>query len=194
MAHAVGMVRINRVYTRTGDAGTTALGGGQRVPKDSLRIEAYGTVDELNSVIGVAVASGLDASMRERFHVIQQVLFNLGSDLCILEVDKERLPVPRVEPRHIEQLETWMDEWNGQLEALKSFILPGGDLAAAQLHVARTVCRRAERLVTTLAREEPVGGHVLAYLNRLSDFLFVAARQQAHLSGAGDVLWDSRAY
>lgn len=190
----LGMVHINRVYTRTGDAGMTALGGGQRVPKDSLRIEAYGTVDELNSVIGVAVASGLDASMRERFHVIQQVLFNLGSDLCILEEDKKRLLVPKIEPRHVEQLEVWIDEWNDTLEPLKSFILPGGDLAAAQLHVARTVCRRVERLVNSLAREEEVGDHVIPYLNRLSDFLFVASRHQARLSGAGDMLWDSRAY
>jgi cob(I)alamin adenosyltransferase len=188
------MVRINRVYTRTGDAGTTALGGGQRVPKDSLRIEAYGTVDELNSVIGVAVASGLDPSMRERFHVVQQVLFNLGSDLCILEEDKERLLVPKIEPRHVEQLETWMDEWNETLEPLKSFILPGGDIASAQLHVARTVCRRAERLVISLAREEEVGELVIPYLNRLSDFLFVASRHQSRLSGRGDVLWDSRAF
>ncbi len=188
------MVRINRVYTRTGDAGTTALGGGQRVPKDSLRIEAYGTVDELNSVIGVAVASGLDTTMRERFHVIQQVLFNLGSDLCILEEDKERLLVPKIEPRQVEQLEAWMDEWNETLEPLKSFILPGGDLASAQLHVARTVCRRAERLVISLAREEEVGELVIPYLNRLSDFLFVASRHQSRLSGKGDVLWDSRAY
>lgn len=192
--HAVDMVRINRVYTRTGDAGTTALGGGQRVPKDSLRIEAYGTVDELNSVIGVAVASGLDTTMRERFHVIQQVLFNLGSDLCILEEDKERLLVPKIEPRQVEQLEAWMDEWNETLEPLKSFILPGGDLASAQLHVARTVCRRAERLVISLAREEEVGELVIPYLNRLSDFLFVASRHQSRLSGKGDVLWDSRAY
>lgn len=190
----MGMVRINRVYTRTGDAGTTALGGGQRVPKDSMRIEAYGTVDELNSVIGVAVASGLHASLRTSFFTIQQVLFNLGSDLCILEEDKERLPVPRIEARHVEQLEQWIDAWNEELEPLKSFVLPGGDLAAAQLHVARTVCRRAERLVVALARAEPVGSLVVPYLNRLSDLLFVAARYQAKQSGAGDILWDSRAF
>lgn len=188
------MVHINRVYTRAGDDGTTALGGGQRVRKDSLRIESYGTVDEINSVIGVAVASGLDASMRERFFVVQQVLFNLGSDLCILEEDKQRFAVPGIEGRHVAQLETWMDEWNEQLEPLRSFVLPGGDLCAAQLHVARTVCRRAERLVIALSREEQVGEHVVAYLNRLSDFLFVASRYQAKLSGAGDVLWDSRGY
>jgi len=188
------MVRINRVYTRAGDDGTTALGGGQRVLKDSLRIDAYGTVDELNSVIGVAVAAGLHESLRPAFFVIQQVLFNLGSDLCILEADKERMPVPRIEPRHVEQLEGWIDDWNEQLEPLKSFVLPGGGLAAAQLHVARTVCRRAERLTITLSREEPVGELVIAYLNRLSDLLFVASRYQAKLSGHGDTLWDSRAH
>ncbi len=188
------MVRINRVYTRSGDTGTTSLGGGQRVAKDSLRIDAYGTVDELNSVIGVAIAAGLHDSMRERFHTIQQVLFNLGSDLCILEEDKERFAVPRIEPRHVENLETWMDEWNEELEPLTSFILPGGDMAAAQLHVARTVCRRAERLVIALSREEQVGDQVIPYLNRLSDFLFVASRHQAKLAGIGDILWDSRAF
>jgi cob(I)alamin adenosyltransferase len=188
------MVRINRVYTRAGDTGTTALGGGQRVAKDSLRIDAYGTVDELNSVVGVAIAAGLHDSMRERFHIIQQVLFNLGSDLCILEEDKQRFKVPGIEERHVTDLETWMDEWNEELEPLTSFILPGGDLAAAQLHVARTVCRRAERIVIALSREEQVGPQVIPYLNRLSDFFFVASRRQAKLAGIGDILWDSRAF
>lgn len=188
------MVRINRVYTRAGDTGTTALGGGQRIPKDSLRIEAYGTVDELNSVLGVAIASGIDEAIQPQFLVIQQVLFNLGSDLCIPEEDKKRLPVPRIEPRHVKQLEDWIDAWNEDLEPLTSFILPGGELAAAQLHVARTVCRRAERDTIALSRAEPVGDQVIPYLNRLSDLLFVAARYQAKLSGTGDILWDSRAY
>lgn len=188
------MVRINRVYTRAGDDGTTALGGGQRVPKDSLRIEAYGTVDELNSVIGVAVAAGIHESMRPQLFVIQQVLFNLGSDLCILEEDKRRLQVPRIEHRHVDQLEEWIDGWNETLEPLRSFILPGGDLAAAQLHVARTVCRRAERLTIALSRHEPVGEFVIPYLNRLSDLLFVAARYHAKLTGHGDILWDSHAH
>ncbi|MCC6381116.1 MAG: cob(I)yrinic acid a,c-diamide adenosyltransferase [Dehalococcoidia bacterium] len=188
------MVHINRVYTRAGDDGTTALGGGQRVRKDSLRIESYGTVDELNSVLGVAIASGLHDALRPALFVVQQVLFNVGSDLCILESDKERLAVPRVEPRHVAQLEAWIDEWNERLEPLRSFVLPGGDGAAAHLHVARTVCRRAERLVVALAREEPVGEQIVPYLNRLSDLLFVAARYQAKLSGVGDVLWDSRGF
>lgn len=188
------MVHINRVYTRAGDDGTTALGGGQRIAKDSLRIEAYGTVDELNSAVGVAVAAGLDESLRPQFFVIQQVLFNLGSDLCILQEDKERFAVPGIEQRHIDELEAWMDGWNDTLEPLRSFILPGGDLAAAQLHVARTVCRRAERLTVALARQEAVGVFVVPYLNRLSDLLFVAARMQAKLAHGGDILWDSRGY
>ena len=188
------MVHINRVYTRAGDDGSTALGGGQRVAKDSLRIEAYGTVDELNSVVGVCVSAGLDESMRPPFFIIQQVLFNVGSDLCILEEDKKRFKVPGIEQRHIDQLEGWIDGWNEGLEPLKSFILPGGDVAAAQLHIARTVCRRAERLVIALSREEEVGAFVVPYLNRLSDLLFVASRYQAKLSGAGDILWDSRGY
>ena len=188
------MVRINRVYTRAGDDGTTALGGGQRVAKDSLRIEAFGTVDELNSVIGVAVAAVLHASMREQFFIIQQVLFKLGSDLCILESDKARYSVPGIEPRHIEQLEGWIDAWNEDLEPLTSFILPVGDLATAQLHVARTVCRRAERITIALGRVEPVGTFVVPYLNRLSDLLFVASRYQARASGRADTLWDSRGY
>lgn len=194
MGHPTGMVRINRVYTRAGDDGTTALGGGQRLPKDSPRIEAYGTVDELNSAIGVALALGAAEPIKARLAVVQHVLFNLGADLCILESDKERLPAPRVEARHVEELERWMDDWNAELEPLKSFVLPGGDPAAAQLHVARTVCRRAERRVIALSRQEAVGPYVIPYLNRLGDFLFVAARYQAKLSNTAETLWDSRAY
>lgn len=188
------MVRINRVYTRAGDDGTTALAGGRRVPKESLRIEAYGTVDELNSAIGVAVAAGLVAPLAEPFGVIQQVLFNLGADLASPEADRERRPGPRIEGRHVEQLESWIDGWNEELEPLTSFVLPGGHAAAAHLHLARTICRRAERLVVALSREEAVGSFVGPYLNRLSDLLFVAARLQNHLGGNGDVLWDSRAF
>ncbi len=188
------MVHINRVYTRAGDTGTTALGGGQRVPKDSARIEAYGVVDELNSCIGLAVALGLDASMQPRFFVTQQVLFNLGSDLCFIEEDKQRLQLPGIEQHHVDDLESWIDEWEPEVGPLKSFILPGGDPSAAQLHVARTVCRRAERLVIGLSREEAVGALLIPYHNRLSDFLFVAARYQSKLSGRGDILWDSRGY
>jgi len=194
MADAWKVVRINRVYTGGGDDGTTALVGGKRVRKDDPRIEAYGTIDELNSVIGVAVASGLAEPMRQRFFVLQQVLFNLGTDLATPKETKQTLAIPQIEERHVREIEGWIDEWNEELEPLTSFILPGGDLAAAQLHVARTVCRRAERSMTALSRDDGVSSQALVYVNRLSDFLFVAARYQAKLSGHPEVLWDSRSY
>jgi cob(I)alamin adenosyltransferase len=187
------MPRITKVYTRTGDDGTTALGGGQRVPKDALRIETYGTVDELSSAIGVARAAGLEPRLAAVLERIQNDLFNLGSDLCILEEDKAKHPVPVVEERHVAALEALMDELAGELRPLDNFILPGGTPGAAQLHVARTVCRRAERLVVALARQEPVGPAVVRYLNRLSDALFVMARYENASKGRADVLWDSRA-
>jgi cob(I)alamin adenosyltransferase len=186
------MPRITKVYTRTGDDGTTGLGGGQRVPKDSARIEAYGTVDELSSAIGVAVALGLQPRLAEVLARIQNELFNLGSDLCILEEDKVAMPVPVVEARNVDALERLMDELSEELAPLENFILPGGSPGAAQLHVARTVCRRAERLAIALARLEPVGPFVVRYLNRLSDALFVMARYENLKRGIPDVLWDSR--
>ena len=188
------MVRINRVYTRAGDDGTTALAGGKRVPKESLRIETYGTVDELNSAIGIAVAVGLEEPLAEPFSVIQQVLFNLGAELATPHEPDEEVTGPHVEGRHVDQLEAWIDEWNDGLDPLTSFILPGGDPTAAHLHLARTICRRAERIAFALSREEHVGEFVTPYLNRLSDLLFVAARLQNQLSGHGDVLWDSRKF
>jgi cob(I)alamin adenosyltransferase len=187
------MPRITKVYTRTGDDGTTSLGGGQRVPKDSLRIEAYGTVDELNSQIGVALATGVHATLAEALSTIQNELFHLGSDLCILEDDKARLPVPQIEERHVQALERLMDRLSEELSPLENFILPGGSPGAAQLHVARTICRRAERLVVALAREERVGAFIVRYLNRLSDALFVMARYENKRRGVPDVLWNSRA-
>ncbi|HEX6903168.1 MAG TPA: cob(I)yrinic acid a,c-diamide adenosyltransferase [Thermoanaerobaculia bacterium] len=187
------MPRLTRIYTRTGDDGTTGLGGGQRVAKDSPRIEAYGTVDELSSEIGVALALGLHPRLAEVLTRVQNELFNVGSDLCILEEDKVKMPVPVVEARHVEALERLMDELSTELGSLDNFILPGGSPEAAQLHVARTVCRRAERLCITLAREEPVGAFVVRYLNRLSDALFVMARYENHQRGIPDVLWNSRA-
>jgi cob(I)alamin adenosyltransferase len=187
------MPRITKVYTRTGDDGTTGLGGGQRVPKDSLRIETYGTVDELSSAIGVAVAAGLEPRLTAVLQRIQNDLFNLGSDLCILEDDKARMPVPVVEDRHVAALEALMDELSAELAPLDNFILPGGTIGAAHLHVARTICRRAERQTVALARREPVGPAVVRYLNRLSDALFVMARYENGRKGAGDVLWNSRA-
>jgi cob(I)alamin adenosyltransferase len=187
------MPRITRVYTRTGDDGTTGLGGGQRVPKDSPRIAAYGTVDELSSQIGVAIAAGLDGRLAAALERIQNELFNAGSDLCILEEDKGRMPVPVVEERHVLALERLMDELSEELPALDNFILPGGSPAAAALHVARTVCRRAERLLVALTREEAIGPFTLVYLNRLSDALFVMARYENRKKGVPDILWNSRA-
>ena len=187
------MPRITRVYTRTGDDGTTGLGGGQRVPKDSARIEAYGTVDELSSAIGVAIALGLEPRLAETLARIQNELFNLGSDLCILEEDKVKMPVPVIEERNVDALERLMDELSEELPPLDNFILPGGSPGAAQLHVARTVCRRAERLTIALARLEPVGPFVVKYLNRLSDALFVMSRYESAKRGIPDILWDSRA-
>jgi cob(I)alamin adenosyltransferase len=187
------MPRITKVYTRTGDEGTTGLGGGQRVAKDSLRIETYGTVDELSSVIGAAVAAGLDVQLAAALQTIQNELFHLGSDLCILEEDKQRWQVPQIEPRHVEALETLMDELTEAVGPLANFILPGGSAGAAMLHVARTVCRRAERCLVALAREEAVGAQTVPYLNRLSDALFVMARYENLQRGVPDILWDSRA-
>ena len=187
------MPRITKVYTRTGDAGTTALGGGQRVAKDAPRIEAYGTVDELNSVLGLAVAEGLDGEIVALLATVQNDLFHLGSDLCILEEDKETMPVPRIEKRQVETLEQAIDRMTVQLPPLDNFILPGGSPGAARLHLARTLCRRAERRVVTLAVEEAIGDWVLRYLNRLSDLLFVMARYENRARGVEDVLWDSRA-
>lgn len=186
------MPRITRVYTRTGDEGLTGLGGGQRVRKDSLRIETYGTVDELSSTIGVALAVGLTDRLVPSLSTIQNELFHLGSDLCVLEADKKEMPVPGIELRHVEALEKLMDELSRELDPLENFILPGGSEGAAQLHVARCVCRRAERLAVTLGRSEPVGGQVVRYLNRLSDALFVMARYENLKRGGKDITWDSR--
>lgn len=187
------MPRITKVYTRTGDDGTTGLGGGQRVGKDTLRIEAYGTVDEANSAIGLARAFGLTGDIDTALSTIQNELFHLGSDLCILEEDKARRPVPRIEPHHVEALEALMDRLSEDLPPLENFVLPGGTLGAAQLHVARTVCRRAERAAVALSRQEAIGPAVVLYLNRLSDALFVMARYENRKRGTTDVLWNSRA-
>ena len=187
------MPRITKVYTRTGDDGTTSLGDGERVRKDSPRIEAYGTVDELNSAIGVALAAGLDPAVAAPLSRIQNELFHLGADLCVREEAKEARPVPRIEGRHVDALEALMDSLSETLPPLENFVLPGGSAGAAHLHLARTICRRAERLVLALSRHEPVGTDTVRYLNRLSDALFVLARAENARRGVPDVLWDSRA-
>ncbi len=187
------MPRITKVYTRTGDDGTTGLGTAARVSKTSLRIRAYGTVDELNAQLGVVLTAGLAEQLVGPVRRIQNELFHLGADLCVPEADKASHPGPRIEARHVAALETLIDELEARLGALANFILPGGSPAGAQLHVARTVCRRAERVVVRLAQKEPIGPQVIPYLNRLSDALFVLGRAQNRYAGAADPLWDSRA-
>lgn len=187
------MPRLTKLYTRKGDDGSTALGGGQRVSKESLRVTAYGTVDELNAAIGVALAHGLSGRLADELGKIQNELFHLGSDLCFLEEDKAGFDLPQIEPRHVQKLEKLIDEMTEQLGPLQNFILPGGSVGAANLHLARTICRRAERDVITLAHEENIGDHVIAYLNRLSDALFIMARYENQANEVAEPLWDSHA-
>ena len=183
------MVRLNRIYTRTGDDGTTGLGDGTRLSKHDLRIEAYGTVDELSSQLGVVLASGADelGTLEEPLRAVQNDLFDVGADLCVPGASGERL---RIRPSYVLALEQVIDRYNERLAPLTSFVLPGGRPLAARLHVARTVCRRAERLVSELLAREGAGVNpeVLRYLNRLSDLLFVLARV-ANDEGRADVLW-----
>jgi cob(I)alamin adenosyltransferase len=187
------MPRLTKLYTRKGDEGETSLGGGQRVAKDSTRVAAYGTVDELNAHLGAVLAHDLSPRLDGELRRIQNELFHLGSDLCFLEEDKAEHTLPQIEARHIGQLEQTIDELLQVVGPLQNFILPGGSAGAAGLHVARTVCRRAERAVVTLARDEIIGAHVLHYLNRLSDLLYVMARYENKQRGVTEPLWDSRA-
>lgn len=187
------MPRITRVTTKTGDGGETALATGRRLPKDHPRIEAYGTVDELSSVLGVALAGALDDDVAAVLSAVQNELFHLGAELATPAEGDEPRPGPRIEPRHVERLEAAQDRWLEELPALTNFVLPGGTPAAAELHVARTVCRRAERRLVTLAAEEAVSAEAIRYLNRLSDVLFTAARWENHRGGVDEPVWDSRA-
>jgi cob(I)alamin adenosyltransferase len=175
--------RLSKIYTRTGDDGTTGLGDGTRVPKDSVRVEAYGTVDELNSAVGVLLAvPGLPPAISACLTEVQQQLFDLGGELCI--------PGHRaISASQVTQLEQALDAFNDPLPPLKEFILPGGGPAAAACHLARTIARRAERRVWTLARAEAVSPEVAKYLNRLSDLLFVLARVLARHETGAEVLW-----
>lgn len=185
------MVKLNRIYTRTGDDGTTGLGDGTRVAKFSLRVEAYGTVDETNAAIGLARLSTAGSDLDGMLARIQNDLFDLGADLCTPDTGKDLGYEPlRIIPAQVSRLEQEIDLLNARLTPLRSFVLPGGSAAAAALHLARTISRRAERLMVALAAEpsEPVATAALHYINRLSDFLFVAARV-ANSDGAGDVLW-----
>ena len=182
-------MRITRVYTKQGDGGQTRLGGGQEVDKDNTRIAAFGTVDELNATLGLALAFDPETKVAEILTQIQHQLFVLGGDLCILESDKETLSVAGIKQENVEALERLMDQMNSELNPLEEFILPGGSKVSAFLHQARCVCRRAERWVVRLSHEEKLGLHVIPYLNRLSDTLFVLARYQNAKSGVPDVLW-----
>jgi cob(I)alamin adenosyltransferase len=182
------MVYLSRIYTKSGDAGETGLGSGERVAKDNPRVAAYGDVDELNSVLGLLLAScpSLDAEIATIVRSIQNDLFDVGADLCLPAADGQQ--ALRVRPEQARRLEAIIDRYNESLQPLTSFILPGGGPAAAWCHLARTVCRRAERAVVTLMRGEAINASVLIYLNRLSDLLFVLGRV-LNDQGKGDILW-----
>lgn len=179
------MVKLTRIYTRGGDTGQTSLVDGTRLPKHAIRIEAYGTVDEASSVIGLArlhTTGDIDAALSR----IQNDLFDLGADLATPGTDMEN--VLRIQPQQVERLEREIDQLNAELQPLNSFILPGGSAASAYLHLARTVVRRAERLTCAAAEQEPINPVAIQYLNRLSDYMFVLARY-LNDKGAADVLW-----
>ena len=184
------MVVLNKIYTRTGDKGDTALGNGDRVAKHDARVNAYGTTDELNAFVGTARLHATSA-MDDQLALIQNDLFDLGADLCRPEMDKDaeaEYPPLRVTDAQTDRLESEIDAMNANLAPLRSFILPGGSPLAAHLHVCRTVARRAERLCTNLATKDEINPSVIRYLNRLSDWFFVAART-ANENGENDVLW-----
>ncbi len=198
------MVVLSKIYTKTGDRGDTGLGDGTRVLKHDLRIAAYGTVDEVNAVLGLALTSGLSAEMVDRLRAIQHDLFDVGADLCVPQREapprrrlsqEEAAPRPsgrtvlRVTEAYVTRLEQVIDAFNARLTPLRSFVLPGGTAPAAWLHLARTVCRRAERETVALSQRDPINPQVLIYLNRLSDLLFVMARV-ANDDGRGDILWE----
>ena len=180
------MIKLNKIYTKTGDGGDTALGDGERVLKDSLRVSAYGNVDELNASIGI-ITLYANTELKRKLKNIQNDLFDIGADLCvpISEKNKDRL---RLSTNQIETLELEIDEMNSILEPLNSFVLPGGCRSATFLHMARTICRRAERSVVSLRSKEKINDYTLVYLNRLSDWLFVASRVE-NQENSSEVLW-----
>ena len=180
---------VMKIYTRTGDEGTTGLFGGGRVSKDDARIEAYGTVDELNSTIGMVRSLGISGSLDDQLCQIQNELFSLGAELATPDADSHDLRV--ISTVHIGRLEQWIDHYESELAPLKQFILPAGTSAAATLHLARSVCRRAERRVVTLAASsgDEISAELVVYLNRLSDLLFVLSRVANHHAGIDDVAW-----
>jgi cob(I)alamin adenosyltransferase len=179
-----------RIYTRTGDEGQTSLFAGGRTSKDTARLHAYGTIDELNSILGLAVAQGLSEEVAAKLNVVQNELFVVGADLAT-PLESETLTIMRVSEEQVTRLEREIDAMDDQLPPLKNFILPGGTAGAATLHVARTVCRRSERWVVALAGEENLNASILHYVNRLSDWLFVAARYENMRAGHEEAIWRS---
>lgn len=182
------MANKARVYTRTGDGGTSQLLSVGRVPKDHPRLVLYGDVDELNSAIGLALAHDPAPPLPDQLRAIQHKLFKLGSQIAVPDPEAIGFPIPAMAVAETEELERWIDAADAELPPLKQFILPGGSRAAGHLHLARTICRRCERDLQGLHRDEPVPAPVHTYLNRLSDYLFVAARHDNHRQGLGDVL------
>ena len=177
-----------KIYTKTGDKGKTSLYGGKRTTKDSLRIEAYGTIDELNSALGITRALRPDIELDEILKKLQNDLFVLGADMAT-PLGAKSQNVPRIGERQITALERTIDSFDSRLQPLSSFVLPGGSQIASQLHLARTICRRAERLVVKLSRKEKIGPRCIIFLNRLSDLLFVLARFANHIDGTQETPW-----
>jgi cob(I)alamin adenosyltransferase len=182
-----------KIYTKSGDGGETGLFGGGRVRKSDARVSAYGQVDEANAAVGAARAELQDGELAEELGRIQAELFAVGAELATPHQARAHAALPAVDPRWAERLEQAIDRWDRELPALRQFVLPGGTRAAAALHLARTVCRRAEREVVALAAQAEVDPAVLVYLNRLSDLLFVAARLANHRGGQAETLWDPKA-
>ncbi len=186
----------SKLYTRTGDRGETSLFGGRRVPKDEPRVVAYGTIDELIAALGVAISSIRQRTVVDHLHAIQNELFNIGAELASdkpVRRGKARAGVFRLDPAKTERLETLIDQYDARVPPLRTFVLPSGSSAASLLHLARTVCRRAERTVVTLAREQPVNPAIQTYLNRLCDLLFALARYANKTSRRREILWRSDA-
>jgi len=177
-----------KIYTKTGDKGDTSLFGGQRVPKDALRIEAYGTVDELNSILGMVRSDNHEPDIERLLNLVQHQLFDLGADLATPRSTRQK-GIKRIEAKDSQPLERAIDALEEHLKPLKSFILPGGSPVAARLHFARTVCRRAERAIVRLSRNEDIGDGLTMYLNRLSDLLFVLARHANHAANVQEMKW-----
>lgn len=183
------MVVLTKIYTKTGDSGETSLGDGTRVTKDNIRIDSYGTTDEANSVLGIAILHTNNAEIKKILTRIQNDLFDCGADLCVPETDQDLGYMPlRMTQSQTDYLETQIDFYNKDLPPLTSFILPGGTLFAGYIHHARTIIRRSERLVVALSHQETINPHIITFLNRLSDFLFVLARFDNYHAN-GDVLW-----